>query len=361
MDDYDLNTLTESKNEWCIRLINLFTPCIISGLRSIFDEALVMCTENDELSKYLMTFQNLLINIPKWGQGTLDIEQERIVKTSNCNYIEDLISCVHIIQLKALTACRVGIKQRKINVQIPNLSSFIHKVYINAARKIYLNIYLFEKDIPPLQMQKNSRELELIIKEVILNTVRENIPVEDLLKAYLDETEETDVIVEEKRETIIDKEQVEENLKKEKEKEKEKDNHDKLLEKSNDDSINDLSTTDKDLLLKMDKTIEESLNTSLEKTKDEIPVNIESDKTNGLELSIKKTPDNVVDDKILTNLNNKQIDNKDITIDEKNVNYDNENSDILKIEDEDLSNGLEIMNIETIDIEPDIKLDIEEL
>ena len=102
MDDYDINSLTESKNEWCVRLVNVFTPCIISGLRSIYNEALTMCSENDEESKYLMTFQNLLINIPKWGQATLDIEQERIVKMSNCNYIEDLISCVHIIQLKSL-------------------------------------------------------------------------------------------------------------------------------------------------------------------------------------------------------------------------------------------------------------------
>ena len=30
----------------------------------------------------------------------------------------------------------------------------IHKIYINSARKIYTNIYLFEKDIEPLQIQK---------------------------------------------------------------------------------------------------------------------------------------------------------------------------------------------------------------
>ena len=37
---------------------------------------------------------------------------------------------------------------------------------------------------------------------MILNTVRENIPVELILKAYLDETEELDVTVEEKKELI---------------------------------------------------------------------------------------------------------------------------------------------------------------
>ena len=40
MDDYNLNTITESKNEWSARLTNILTPNMIEGLKSIFDEAL---------------------------------------------------------------------------------------------------------------------------------------------------------------------------------------------------------------------------------------------------------------------------------------------------------------------------------
>ena len=43
----------------------------------------------------------------------------------------------------------------------------------------------------------------------------------------------------------------------------------------------------------------------------------------------------------------------------KEINEDNSNT--LRIEDEDLTNNLEIMDINTLDTEPDIKLDIEEL
>jgi hypothetical protein len=202
MDDYSINTLTESKNEWCARLVNLLTPCIIEGLKSIFKESLNLCLENDEEDKYLMTFQNFLSRVPKWNSQIIDQEKERIISTSGCGYIEDLITCVHIIQLKALTCTRVGMQQKKIDIDIPSLSIFLHKTYINVARKIYTNIYLFEKDILPLQIQKNNRELELIIKETILNTVRDNIPVENILRAYLDETEEQNVEVEERQEII---------------------------------------------------------------------------------------------------------------------------------------------------------------
>ncbi|MDA7464627.1 hypothetical protein N8996_07550, partial [Candidatus Poseidonia alphae] len=180
----------------------ILTPLITEGVKSIFDEAWVLCDENNELEKYLMTFQNFLARIPKWNTTIVDTETTRIIDKSNCGYLNDLISCVHIIQLKSLTCMRVGNKQKKIDISVPELNDFIHKVYINTARKLYKNIYLFEKNITPLQIQKHNRELEIIIREEILNSIRENIPVENILKVYLDESIEENVEVEEKEEII---------------------------------------------------------------------------------------------------------------------------------------------------------------
>jgi hypothetical protein len=202
MDDYSVSSLQESRNEWCARLINILTPLVIEGFKSIFDESWKLCDENDELEKYLMTFQNFLARIPKWNSNIVEEETKRIVEKSNCGYLNDLISCVHIIQLKSLTCMRVGNKQKKIDINVPSLSEFVHKIYINTARKIYTNIYLFEKNIGPLQVQKHNRELELIVKEHILNTIRDNIPVENILKVYLDESIENDIQVEESEEII---------------------------------------------------------------------------------------------------------------------------------------------------------------
>jgi hypothetical protein len=61
---------------------------------------------------------------------------------------------------------------------------------------------LFENNIPPLQVQKHQRELELIIQECILNAVRESIPIENILRAYMDETLEEEIIEEVKEEKI---------------------------------------------------------------------------------------------------------------------------------------------------------------
>jgi hypothetical protein len=183
-------------------LITILTPLIIDGYKSILDEAIKLCKDNGEMDKYLMTFQNFISRIPKWNQTIIETERKRICEKSGCSYLEDLVTCVHIIQLKILTAMRVGQKQKKVDIKVPKLDDFVHKTYINVARKVYKNVYLFEINIPPLNIQKNHRELEVIVQECILNTLRESIPVEAILKAYMDETIEEDVVEEIKEQVI---------------------------------------------------------------------------------------------------------------------------------------------------------------
>jgi len=206
MDDYTSNTLTDSKNEWSIILMNHLTPHIIDGFRSIFNESVQLCTENDEEEKYLMTFQNLLARIPKWNQSIIDTEKARIIQLCNCSYLEDILTCVHIIQLKILSCVRVGSETKKVSIDIPDFSAFVHKTYTNIARKLYSNIYLFEIDIPPLETQKRNREFEHMVQICIMNTIRDRIPIETLLRQYIDETQEIETV---KVEKIVKQEVVE--------------------------------------------------------------------------------------------------------------------------------------------------------
>ena len=200
MEDYNSNLLNDSKNEWSIRLMNIICGHIIDGFRSIFNEAIELCEKNDEPEKYLMTFQNFLSRIPKWNQTLIDEEHNRIKELSKCDYLDDLVTCVHVIQLKILSCVRTSNQNKKIDINIPEFNSFLHNVYINIARKLYSNIYLFQIDITPLEQQKNNREFEVIVQSCIMNTIRDNIPVDDLLKQYIDETQEVDII---KKERVV--------------------------------------------------------------------------------------------------------------------------------------------------------------
>ena len=196
MDDYNTDLLAEAKNEYMSRLVTILTPLIIDGVKSIFKEAFTLCIENEERSKYLMTFQNFLSRVIRWNTTIINEETERIVKTSGCTYLEDLLTCVHITQLKILTSIRVSTKQKKIDIDIPKLSDFIHKVYILFSRKLYTNIYLFEKEVPPLTHQKNMRECEILCRESILESIRDSMPIEQILRSYIDETTDEEIIEE---------------------------------------------------------------------------------------------------------------------------------------------------------------------
>jgi hypothetical protein len=203
MDDYNISSLHDSKNEFCCYLLINLTPLIYEGFKSIFNDSFELCKINKEPGKYLVNFQKLLSVIPKWNENTIINETKRIKNKSSYKNLEDLISCVHIIQTKLITMARVGHKQKKIDIPFPTLEKFIHDIYIESARKLYKNVYLFRTDISPLDIQKNNREIEKIIQECILLVIRNSIPVEHIVSAYMDETQEEGVEEEIKKEIIM--------------------------------------------------------------------------------------------------------------------------------------------------------------
>jgi hypothetical protein len=97
-----------SRSEYSSLLISKLSPCIYQGLESMFSDTLKMCQENDEEEKYLMTMQNMLSRVPKWNSSIIDSEVDRIKKESNCSYIGDLLTCVHVTHMKLLTCVRIG-------------------------------------------------------------------------------------------------------------------------------------------------------------------------------------------------------------------------------------------------------------
>jgi len=214
MDDYNIQTLTDSRNAYTQIFVSKLYPVINQGFDSIFQDSVKLCIDNDEDEKYLMTFQNFLARIPKWNQTIIDTEVQRIKEETNCNYLEDLLTCVHVAQLKLMTNIRVGTNQKKISIKIPDISTFIHKVYIECARIIYKNVYLYENVELPIQKQKYKRDVESLIKDCIINTIRNNMPIESILRAYLDESNEYEVYdnveeVEEEVEEVEDKVELE--------------------------------------------------------------------------------------------------------------------------------------------------------
>jgi hypothetical protein len=78
------------------------------------------------------------------------------------------------------------------------------------ARKVYSNVYLFERNISPLQSQMNNRELEKIIQECIMMAIRESVPTESIIKAYMEESveHEEQVFIEDVEDEVAEQDKV---------------------------------------------------------------------------------------------------------------------------------------------------------
>ena len=187
----ELGILSDAKNEFTEQIIMLLTPRIHEGIRSIFELCKKKCIEkkSDENS-LLPSFQLLLSDISKWNNETIMNEYERIQKKTNCKYLEDLLTAVFISHTRVLSSIRNSNKKKNINLKIPKIHNFIHKCYINTAREFWKYTYLFNETNNKLEVQKNMKQLEDIIKQSILLTIRKLLPVYDILKEYLMENVE---------------------------------------------------------------------------------------------------------------------------------------------------------------------------
>ncbi len=183
----DVSILIEAKKRYIEQLQQILTPRIYEGFESIYDNSLELLEnefeeKNQQSKSIAKVFQEALKEIPLWNQDIIDHECIRIIKVSNCDYLEDLIEAVFIAESKILTSVQ---KHRgKTQVHVPRASHFIHRCYISSAREIYKNPYVFNhsKDIPPQERHNNMRYTIHMIQEGISSAIRELLPIRDILK-----------------------------------------------------------------------------------------------------------------------------------------------------------------------------------
>ena len=136
----NINLLIEIKKEYTKLLLNILTPVIYDGLKSIYSEA----KNSRDNNTILKSFQMLLKSIPKWSEATIKREVERILKATNkYPWIVDLIKAVFKATLQMLT-------MKKFNEELfkkINLYNFIHNIYIECARELWNDTFLFYDDV----------------------------------------------------------------------------------------------------------------------------------------------------------------------------------------------------------------------
>ena len=92
--------------------------------------------------------------------------------------------------------CSIKNKKKEINVRVPKLENFIHKCYIQIAEEFWSSTYLFNENISKLEIQKNKRQINSIVKASIEEVIRKSLPIKTILKDYLETNFETETELE---------------------------------------------------------------------------------------------------------------------------------------------------------------------
>lgn len=172
---------TEAKRELTLQLIDMLTEHLYHGIKSIYDK-----TKEEGISNVLRRFQEKLQSIPIWNQEIIDKEFERIISKKDTEHLDKLLDMLFISHVKVLSVLKIN-ENNKIDIQVPNAKVFIHKCYIECARSFYRDPYLIDdrvKNYDYSEIQRNIKRSNVVINHAIERTVRDLIPLKDILEAY---------------------------------------------------------------------------------------------------------------------------------------------------------------------------------
>ena len=189
---------SEYTQQFCIFLI----PALLTYFLSLLEEAK---EKEKDLKRVLWTFQNLLKDIPEWNTDKVMRETETIQSNTKCDYLEELLTAVFVAHTKVLSAIRINSKSKKLQITIPKVDHFLHRTLSECARSLWSNAYLFSEQATSVDRQKNLRQVEHLLHQAILQSIRGMLPVKNILKEYLTddgEVEGDEEVKEEVKETV---------------------------------------------------------------------------------------------------------------------------------------------------------------
>jgi len=176
---------SEARNEYLKQMSTWIVPPLVEFFRKEYNSLL-----EAEGKKVMSAFQTYCSQVPLWNQDVIDSNIGIILDNCRCDYMEELMTAVFIAYTKMLTAIRVNSRQKKLQITLPKLDHFLHRVFIECARSFWKAPYLFAHDLPPIEKQKNILQAEQICTEALSGAVRSLLPVKSILRDYLDDGDE---------------------------------------------------------------------------------------------------------------------------------------------------------------------------
>jgi len=130
--------------------------------------------------KVLIQYQNLLKEVPNWSNAMSKRHSDNI--TDRCAWFNDLLAAVFVSCVKILSSVRLKAENKKISLKVPTNEVFIQSCYDNVAKELYRDPYIYHEE-----QSEHIRDDKLAIRisVCIENTVKQLIPVQQILQTYM--------------------------------------------------------------------------------------------------------------------------------------------------------------------------------
>ena len=124
-----MDALIETRNEYVEHMQDLLSIELSKRINKIWDD------NNNNVKK----FQSELTQIKKWNNNIINEEYKKIVKSTKCKYLYNLVKVIIINSIK---------------IKIPSAEDYVHKCFVNIGAFSWKNAYLFNKK--HILLNKNS-------------------------------------------------------------------------------------------------------------------------------------------------------------------------------------------------------------
>lgn len=168
--------LIDAKREYVGQLTDVLAPYVINHLTAIY-----VAAQRQSRGTATVTFQRALREIPVWNANT--IQQHTAEVQNRYSFLGDLIAACFVAYVKILSSVKLHQQKPNIRLKLPANDTFVHKVYIHTAREFYA--------VPTMIATADRASKVAVVRTAVEASVRDMLPIEDILKAYLGNTVDT--------------------------------------------------------------------------------------------------------------------------------------------------------------------------
>jgi len=180
-----MDILTVARDEYRQQLAEIMAPHMVVVFQEMYDKAVQL----SKGKRILQKFQELLRDVKEWNSNIVKGHSDTI--NNACSWYSDLLAAVFVSSVKILASVRLSAEKKKINVKIPPNETFIQGCYENAARDLFKDPYIFQEEV-----NEYDRDIKLMdrFKDAIFITVKNMVPVQEILKTNIGTRDDPDSI-----------------------------------------------------------------------------------------------------------------------------------------------------------------------